>query len=138
MRAFEILEHPADVGFRAFGGTLPELFSNAAAAMLSIACDPERISPRNVYRLSAEGAGYESLLVNWLGEVLYWYDGKHVAFSQFQVEHLDPEKIHAVARGEPRDSQNHRSRLIVKAVTWHQLKIADTGEGWIAEVYLDI
>jgi hypothetical protein len=34
---FEILEHPADIGFRVRGGTLVELFENAAAAMLSIA-----------------------------------------------------------------------------------------------------
>jgi len=24
---FEVLEHPADIGFRAFGGTLPDLFT---------------------------------------------------------------------------------------------------------------
>ena len=31
--AFVILEHPADIGFRAFGGTLAELFENAALAL---------------------------------------------------------------------------------------------------------
>jgi SHS2 domain-containing protein len=40
--------------------------------------------------------------------------------------------------GEPRDAARHRARLIVKAVTYHQLKIERRGGVWAAEVYLDI
>ena len=138
MPAFEILEHPADIGFRAFGGTLPELFANAAAAMLSVACDLENVAPKVEYPLTVTGSDYESLLVNWLSEVLYWFDGKRIALREFRVTHLEPDSIRALARGEPREPERHRSKLIVKAVTWHQLKIAQTDRGWIAEVYLDI
>jgi SHS2 domain-containing protein len=135
---FEILEHPADIGFRAQGATLPELFANAAVAMLSIACELDEIAPRLEYPLAATGADWESLLVNWLSEVLYWFDGERIALREFRVIHLQPDVIRAVARGEPRDVERHRSRLIVKAVTWHQLKIVQTGLGWSADVYLDI
>jgi len=135
---FEILEHPADIGFRAFGGTLEELFANAAVAMVSIACEIEDVAPRIEYTLSATGEDYESLLVNWLGEVLYWFDGKRIAPREFRVTQLTPESIRAAAWGEPRDGERHRSKLIVKAVTWHQLKIARSDGGWMAEVYLDI
>ena len=135
---FEILDHPADIGFRVFGGTLAELFANAAVAMLSIACEMEDVAARIEYQLSATGTDYESLLVNWLSEVLYWFDGKRIAFRDFQVTELESLSIRATARGEPRDSTRHRSKLIVKAVTWHQLKIARAGDGWMAEVYLDI
>jgi len=137
-RAFELLEHPADIGFRAFGATLPELFGNAALAMLNIACELDGVAPKSEYILSATGADYEGLLVSWLSEVLYWFDGKRIALREFQVTHLDPQSIHSTARGEPRDAGHHRSKLIVKAVTWHQLKIAPSNGGWLAEVYLDI
>jgi hypothetical protein len=40
---FEILEHPADVGFLAYGATLEELFVNAALAMISIGGDIESV-----------------------------------------------------------------------------------------------
>ena len=43
---WEILEHPADVGFAAYGDTPDELFTNAALAMLSLACDPAGIQER--------------------------------------------------------------------------------------------
>jgi SHS2 domain-containing protein len=135
---FEILDHPADIGFRAFGGTLAELFANAAVAMLSIACEMEDVAARLEYQLSATGTDYESLLVNWLSEVLYWFDGKRIALREFYVTELESQSIRAIARGEPRDSTRHLSKLIVKAVTWHQLKIARAGDGWMAEVYLDI
>jgi SHS2 domain-containing protein len=135
---FEILEHPADIGFRVFGESLAELFGSAAFAMLSIACEMGDVSPRMEYALSAAGTDYESLLVNWLSEVLYWFDGKRIALREFRVSCLAPDAIRAAAWGEPRDGARHRSKLIVKAVTWHQLKIARSDSGWMAEVYLDI
>jgi len=137
-REFEILEHPADIGFRAFGRTLPELFANAALAMLSIAADPAAVEPRAEYALAAESGDRESLLVDWLSEVLYWFDGKRIAFRSFRVTEFRDTAIAAVGAGEPRDPERHRARLIVKAVTYHQLKIERRGGVWLAEVYLDI
>jgi len=135
---FEILEHPADIGFRTFGGTLEELFANAAVALISIACEIDDVAPRIEYALSATGTDHESLLVSWLGEVLYWFDGKRIALREFRVTHLAPDGIRAAAWGDPRERQRHRSKPRVKAVRWHQLRIARGDSGWMAEVYLDI
>lgn len=135
---FEVLEHPADIGFRTHARTMPELFENAAVAMLSIAAELGDVSPRQQYSLQAAGTDRESLLVNWLNEVLYWFDGKRIALSQFQVTLEGDTGLTARAFGEPRDPERHRGKLVVKGVTWHQLKIAPGENGWIAEVYLDI
>ena len=137
-REFEVLEHPADIGFRAFGGTLPELFAQSALAMLSIAADPAAALPREEYPLTVESGDRESLLVDWLNEVLYWFDGKLIAFRDFRVTRFRDNAIEAVGMGEPRDPVRHRARLIVKAATYHQLKIERRGGLWVAEVYLDI
>ena len=67
---FEILEHPADIGFRSVGRTLPELFENSATALLAIRADPDKVEARQEYPLTAEGTDHESLLVNFLSEVL--------------------------------------------------------------------
>lgn len=138
MFAFDILEHPADIGFRAFGDSLPELFANSALAMLSIASDVELAEPAHDYALTAAGEGYEFLMVNWLNEVLYWFDGKRIAFREIRITQLSHEGLQASARGEPRDPVRHRAKLIVKAATWHQLKVAQADGRWFAEVYLDI
>ena len=135
---FEILEHPADIGFRAYGATAGELFANAALALVSIASETERVEPRQEYGLAAEGAEYESLLVAWLEEVLFWFDGRRIAFREFRVGEIGPTRVAGSGLGEPRDAARHQAKLIVKAVTWHQLRVAQQAGGWVAEVYLDI
>lgn len=135
---FELLEHPADIGFRARGATPAELFENSALALVSIALDPSAVEPRQEFAFEAEGGDYESLLVNWLSEVLWWLDGKRIAFHSFQVTHIEPSGLRATARGEPCDPERHPARLGVKAVTYHQLRVAREDGGWVAEVYLDI
>jgi len=137
-RGFEVLEHPADIGFRAYAPSLPELYAEAAVAMLSIAGDPGAAEPREERRLDVESGDRESLMVDWLNEVLYWYDGRLFAFREFRVEELAEGRIAAAGLGEARDPERHRARLIVKAVTYHQLRVVERYGGWIAEVYLDI
>ena len=138
MIPFEILDHPADIGFRAFGRTLPELFENAALAMLSIRAEVEDAEPRQESLIAATGADFESLLVNFLSEVLYLVDGERIAFHRIRVDSLSETSIAAVGLGEPHNPARHRVKLIVKAVTWHQLRIEQTAGGWSAQVYLDI
>ena len=135
---FEILEHPADIGFRAFGASLPELFSASALALLSIANDPSAAAPRVSYSLAVSSSDRESLLVDWLNEVLYWYDGKQIALHEFAITHFSDTSLEAAARGEPRHPERHRAKLIVKAATYHQLKIEQRDGRWVAEVFLDI
>jgi SHS2 domain-containing protein len=137
-RGFEVLEHPADIGFRAFAPTLAELYASAAVAMLSIAGDPSAAEPREERRLKVQSGDREGLMVDWLNEVLYWYDGRLFAFRDFRISALDPHQIYATGVGEPRDPERHRARLIVKAATYHQLRIEERDGQWIAEVYLDI
>jgi SHS2 domain-containing protein len=135
---FEVLEHPADIGFRAFGATRSELFLNAALALLSIADQPEAAMPRERYVFSVSSPDLLALFVDWLSEVLYWFDGKRIAFHHFEILTFTERELRAAGYGEPRDPERHRAKLIVKGVTYHQLKIEQRGTQWIAEVYLDI
>jgi SHS2 domain-containing protein len=135
---FELLEHPADIGFRARGATVEELFANCARALVFIILDSSQIRPAQSVLLSADGSDYESLLVNWLNEVLYYVDGKRIALDTFEILQLNDTRIECIATGEARDLQKHPPRLVVKAVTYHQLKVQRTEGGWIAEVYVDV
>ena len=135
---FEILEHTADIGFRARGCTPGELFESAAEALVGIAVELDDITERETYPLAAQGEDYESLLVNWLSEVLYWLDGNRVAMRRFQIREFSALRIIGEGFGEPCDPARHRAKLIVKGVTYHQLKIGQDPGGWWAEVFLDI
>ncbi len=135
---FELLEHPADIGFRVRAATLAELFQNAARALVSLILDSSRIESRQELSLVTDAADYESLLVNWLNDVLYFTDSKRLALGSFEISELNETRIECVARGEPRDPLKHPAKLIVKAVTYHQLKIARTPDGWSADVFVDV
>jgi SHS2 domain-containing protein len=135
---FEILEHTADLGFRATGATLAELFENAAEALVAIALNPENVEARETIALEAKGESREALLVNWLSEVLYWIDGEHRAMRGFKVRELTEGRVAGEAQGERRNAARHEPRLVVKGITYHQLKIEQSEQGWLCEVYLDI
>ncbi len=137
MQNFELLEHPADVGFRARGRTLAELFATCAEALISIILDASHARDAQIWHLSAEGIDLESLLVNWLNEVLYFVDAKRVVFSWMEIE-IDGYQVNAVCHGEKLDSQRHPTRVLVKAVTYHQLRMFESEDGWTAEIYVDV
>ena len=135
---FELLEHPADVGFRAYADILPEVFAACAEALVSLILDASAVEPAQQIPISADGIDRESLLVNWLNEILYFVDSRRLAFIRFEITSFSATRIEATAFGERRDPQKHPARLIVKAVTYHQLKIRQTGDSWSADVYVDV
>jgi SHS2 domain-containing protein len=135
---FEILEHTADIGFRARGRTKAEMFTNAALALESVAVALNDVEPRFPYPIAVIGEDDESLLVNWLSEVLYYLDGKRVVMGRFQIDELVPGAVRGQGWGEPLDPGRHPPKLLIKGVTYHQLKIARDARGWCAEVYLDV
>jgi SHS2 domain-containing protein len=135
---FEILEHAADIGFRVRADSLRELFESAAQALVAIALEIDRIEQRECYPIEAEGDSNESLLVNWLSEVVYYLDGKQLALSSFRVKDLSANRVRGEALGERRRPSRHPARLLIKGVTYHQLKIEQTEQGWLCEVFVDV
>jgi SHS2 domain-containing protein len=144
MRPFEILEHPADVGFLAYGATLAELFENAALAMRSLACAHERIEEREQREISATGADVESLLYSWLTEILAVADAEQLVFRRVRVSELRepqggaPGMARGIAYGEKFDRNRHAAGTYIKAVTLHQFAVERTNSGFRARVYLDL
>lgn len=135
---FEILEHTADIGFRAWAESAAGMFENAALALEAIAFDVEQVEPRQSYPLAVTGEDYESLLVHWLSEALYYMDARRILLRRFEVERIGPEFVVGRGWGEPLDAARHCAKVIVKGVTYHQLKIERAGQIWRATVFLDI
>jgi len=138
MQPFRVLEHTADIGFEAFGATREEVFANAARALTNLMVDLETIVPRKTLPLRAEASDLPSLLVNWLSEVLYLFDAEGWLFRDFEFAGLQAGALAAQARGEKFDRGRHQAKLLVKAVTYHQLDLRETSQGWRAQVYVDI
>ncbi len=133
MRPFEEIEHTADWAFRAHGRDLAELFENAALAVFTL--EGMREQPATVTReVSVKGIDYESLLVNWLSELLYLQEMRGETYSSFRVQQITPEALIARIEGGPSEPTNK----YIKAITYHNLKVEQTGEGWAATVVVDV
>ncbi|HHY46237.1 MAG TPA: archease [Firmicutes bacterium] len=161
--SWELFEHTADIGLRAFGVTLEEAFAEAARGTLSLIAPS--LKPRPLHRtdLAVSARDLESLLVAWLSEILYLLyaegffpavidvlqirgepAGKNTPESPDQADGhnrvtLDAELTGEVLAGERRD----KLELEVKAVTYHMLEIekrkqAESGKEWFVQVILDV
>lgn len=137
-RPFEILEHPADVGFLAYGATLEELFANAALALISLACEPETVREIEQRKLEATGEDVESMLYAWLAEIVAVADAERMVLHRVEVLFLDEGRVRGAAYGERFDRERHRAGVAIKAVTYHQFAVEQTDEGWRARVFLDL
>ncbi len=137
-RPFEILEHTADVGIVAHGGSLAELFANAATGMFSLMADLEGVRQAEERQIDIEARDCEGLLVRWLTELLYYLDAEEMLFSRFDVEEIGDTRLRARAFGERIDHQRHRLHFGVKAVTRHMLEVAPEDGGYRAQVLFDI
>ena len=135
---FEILDHPADVGFLAYGRTLEELFENAALAMLTLACDLDSVGEKSSRDLAGSGNDNESLLYAWLAEILAVADAEQLVFRRADVTAIGSGRVRGTFYGELFDKAKHNVGTYIKAVTYHQLKVEHTAGGWKARVYLDV
>jgi SHS2 domain-containing protein len=145
-KQFETIDISGDAGIRAFGNDLPELFVNAGIGMFSLITDLKDIVESKSIDISTEGATPEGLLVSFLNELIFHFDtygfvGKSIAFSGFQAGPLDGSdecRLTATVAGEEFDPERHEGKLLIKAATYHRLKIEKIGDVWEAEVIFDI
>jgi len=138
MAVFEILEHPADVGFRANGASYRELLENSAAALLALMCEVGGVEERESREILSTGSDRESLLFAWLAEILAVADGEGLFFRRAVVTDLAEGRVGGVAHGEPIDKARHRRGTAIKAITYHQLAVEESAAGWKATVFVDV
>ena len=135
---YRILEHPADMGIEAFGANLSEAFRYAALGMISLIVDPPSVGLAVQKEIAIEGSDVENLLVRWLSEILYLYDGEDFLVGGVEISKMSPRGLTAKLRGEFVDERSHRLKMDVKAVTYHQLIVAQRPAGTTVRVFFDI
>lgn len=135
---FEVLDISGDVGIRAFGRSLEELFINAASGMYNLITDTEAVEGRKNIDVEVESHSLEGLLVSWLNELIFQLDTYGFIGKEIVIKEFSERGLKASLSGEEFDETRHEKRLLVKAATYHQLRIEKTGEDWKAEIIFDI
>lgn len=138
MERYEPLDHTADTGLVAHGGTLTELFENAAFGLFDLMFDIEGLETELEEEVALEAPGLEDLMVAWLEELLFLSETRERAWSRFRVEEMQDERLlRGRVGGIPFDRMELRGPP-VKAVTYHDLEVTRTAEGWRARLIFDV
>jgi len=135
MKDYEILEHKADLKIRAFGKTKEELFLNMMQGMIS-GLKPEILNSKAEKRnIEIKSPDLESLLVDFLGEVLYLTQVNKEIYTNIKFKKLTDMELEGKLVGQ----KVQRFGEDIKAVTYHELDIRQNENGvWEATVLFDI
>ena len=134
----EALDHTADVGLVVRADAPDVAFAAVAEAMVDIMVNREQVEEAESWQVEVEADGWEDLLVTWLEEVLYRFEMDGLVPHSCHVDAISPTHLLATLCGEHLDRDKHEMGVQIKAVTYHQLRAEETGEGFEIRVILDI
>ena len=127
------LEHTADWALEVWAPDLAALLEEAARGMYRLMGVVLAAGPRQRRRLELAGADRESLLVDFLAELLYLVESEGLAFDTLGLEAADG-RLAASLEGAPITSHAKD----IKAVTYHRLEIRDTATGLETRIVFDV
>lgn len=136
-RHFELRDHTADIAVAATGASLDEGFGAVADGLAAAMCDaiPET-GERFEFVVGAENR--EALCYEYLAELIYQRDVRGVlpVENRATVRHEnDGWHLDASARGVPLSVIDARE---IKAVTYSEMKITESDDGWQLYVVFDV
>ena len=144
---FRLREHTADVAVEATAPDLDGVFAAVADGLAAASCDdvPDPGTDAGTFEVSMAAEGREALLFDYLDQLIYERDVRGVLPVRNRVEVDEPDgpdgadaaawRLDATARGIPLDAVDARE---IKAVTYSEMRVEPTDEGWTAYVVFDV
>ena len=123
MKRFELIEHTADLGLKAYGKDLAEAYANAAYGMFSIIAELDNVKETESRRIEIKEDDAESLLFEWLNSLIYYFDVENIIFKRFDITEFGEGNIKAECYGEKYDAQRHHLKTGVKSATYYMLGV---------------
>lgn len=139
---FTLREHTADVGVEASGNDLGDCFAAVADGLAAAMCDewpsPEEPEAGDRYAFSVAAENPEAALYDYLDDLIYERDVRSVLPVDNDATVAasgDEWRVEATYRGVPLAAVTARE---IKAVTYSEMRLAETDDGWEAYVVFDV
>jgi SHS2 domain-containing protein len=133
---FEEVPHTADVKIRAHSPTIEALFSDALDALMQVMFGDSRQGTL-VKEISIDSDNLESLLFDFLSEVLFVSETERIVFSKAVIR-INSFSLHATLVGEPFDRMKHAHGTEVKGISYHGLAIRSNANGYMLDIVFDV
>ena len=139
-RKYRLFGHTADVGVEIFGKTRKELFANSVAALFDLMIEQKasRGKASKLQIMIVEGSNLEDLLINFLREALYLFNGRQRVVTDCRPVEIDARHIVAQLSGERYDARKYKIKMEIKAVTYHGMSVERVKSGWRARVIFEV
>lgn len=143
MLNYKYFDHTADIGVEISGRTKKELFANAAGALFDIMIENSANQKASVIKkeqktMTLEGADTQDLMINFLRELLYLFNGEHWVVHRCEIMECGHKRLKAQLTGEPFNNNKHFIKTEIKAVTYSGLKVEKQKSQWKARVIFDV
>jgi SHS2 domain-containing protein len=135
---FTLLDHTADLGIIVSGKDLTNLFEGAAQSMIQIMVRAKPAKKTKALKLTVSGEDLADLMVRWLGEILYLFEGENEVVTAVHIDSISPSHLDASLETVPFDLDLHEMLCEIKAVTYHQIEVAEKNNHWEARIIFDL
>jgi SHS2 domain-containing protein len=140
MSNYQFFDHTADIGVVITGRTPRVLFVNAAHALFDVMIknktDGEAVKQQK--KITVEGADVADLLINFLRELLYLFNGEKFITVHCEMIKFSSKELQARLTGELFNSNKHLNKTEIKAVTYSGLTVERVKAGWRARIIFDV
>jgi SHS2 domain-containing protein len=135
---YRLIDHTADFGIHVFGADAGELFKNAGTALFDVLTDLDPVEESHSRLITCHGQDWPDLMVNWLRELLYLWNGKQQLLKRAAIEYISEYRLRATLFYDPYDPDRHAIREEIKAVTYHQIDVKKRSTGWESKIIFDV
>ncbi len=135
---YRTVNRPSELLLKVSGKTQAELFANSAFALFDLMTDVEKIELEENLPLEVEGVDRDDLMVNWMRELLYLFQGSGYLLREFQVHEVKEDYVRGEVGGEKYDPDRHEIHRDIRSIAFQQSRIEKTGDQWIAQVIFEL
>lgn len=135
MSPFEEVAHTADLALRVWAPTLGAVFAEAAAGMFHLlGCEAGDAGSPVQREVELEAPDVETLLVDWLSELLYLSETFGECYHRFRVDLIGEGRL----RGHVAGHAGAEALQDIKAVTYSYLSIEEGERGLETTLTFDV
>lgn len=137
-KGYAFFDHTADIGIRAEGKTLAELFARLAHGLTELLAEDTDLKPRQAKAIQLTAPDAASLLLTWLKELLFWFSTERFLPVEYALDEVTETVLRGTVRGDTFDPARHVQGREVKAITRHLLAVRRRDGMWHGQVIVDI
>ncbi|MGH7834343.1 MAG: archease [Candidatus Binatia bacterium] len=135
---YTVLKRTSDLSIRVQGKTQAELLSNSASALFDLMTDLEKVQVRENLPLEVEGVDRDDLIVNWIRELLYLFQGSGYLLKEFKIQEARDDYVRAEVSGEKYHPDSHEIQREIRSLIYQQCRMEKTGDQWLARLSFEV